>query len=102
MQASEWFTLIGASAAALLIGQTAVGQTSQCADRDTLLSAISAQYGETRRSIALGQNNSVVEFFASNDTGTWTITVTTPAGMMCMVASGQAYEQITVSDLPDV
>ncbi|MGB1234350.1 MAG: hypothetical protein ACPG5U_01295 [Planktomarina sp.] len=102
MQVTEWFTLIGASAAALLIGQTAVGQTSQCANRDVLLSAISTKYGETRRSIALGQNNSVIEVFASNDTGTWTITVTTPAGMMCMVASGQAYEQIAVTDVPDV
>ena len=102
MQTTEWFTLIGASAAALLIGQSALGQTSHCTDRDTLLSAITAKYGETRRSIAMGQNSSVVEVFASDDTGTWTITVTTPAGMMCMVASGQAYEQIAAYDAPDV
>ena len=32
--------------------------------------------------------------FASQETGTWTITVTMPNGMMCLVASGEAYETL--------
>ena len=30
--------------------------------------------------------------YASDDTGTWTVTVTLPDGMTCLVASGNAYE----------
>lgn len=51
-------------------------------------------YGETRQSMGLGANNSVIEVFASDETGTWTITVTMPNGMTCLVASGQAYEAL--------
>ena len=39
-------------------------------------------------------NNAVVEVFASDETGTWTITVTTPNGMTCLVASGQSFEAL--------
>ena len=36
----------------------------------------------------------MVEVFASRDTGTWTITVTRPSGLTCLVASGQAFETL--------
>ena len=38
-----------------------------------------------------------MEVFASPETGTWTITVTTAAGMTCLVASGQAFEELAES-----
>ncbi len=95
MKGPEWITLIAASAAALLIGQSpAIGQTQNCAGRDTVLTRLSETYGETRQSIAMAQNNQVVEVFASSETGTWTITVTMPNGLTCLVASGEAYERV--------
>ena len=42
----------------------------------------------------------LVETFASAETGTWTITVTMPTGVTCLVASGQAFETASVA-LPD-
>ncbi|MGB0658681.1 MAG: hypothetical protein ACPGNV_00790 [Mangrovicoccus sp.] len=44
--------------------------------------------------MGLGANNSVVEIFASDKTGTWTITVTMPNGTTCLIASGQAFEDL--------
>ncbi len=44
--------------------------------------------------MGLGANNSVIEVFASDESGSWTITVTTPNGVTCLVASGQAYETL--------
>ena len=38
--------------------------------------------------------NAVIEIFASEETGTWTITVTSVHGMTCLVASGQAFETL--------
>jgi len=43
---------------------------------------------------ALGEQGMVIETFASADTGTWTITVTTPNGLTCLVASGQSCEAL--------
>lgn len=65
-----------------------------CAPRDAVIDRLAEGYGETRQSIGLGANNAVVEVFASDETGTWTITVTTPNGLTCLVASGQSYETL--------
>lgn len=65
-----------------------------CAHRDAILKRLSGDYGETRQSMGLGANNSVVEIFASDKTGTWTITVTMPNGTTCLIASGQAFEDL--------
>ena len=54
---------------------------------------LATKYGETRRSIGLAANNTVMELFAS-PTGSWTITVTLPEGMTCLMASGQGFETI--------
>lgn len=65
-----------------------------CAPHQAVVERLAEGYGESRQSIALGANNSVVEVFANMDAGTWTITVTTPGGPTCLVASGQAYQQV--------
>ncbi|QFT58979.1 hypothetical protein FIU94_09085 [Sulfitobacter sp. THAF37] len=70
-----------------------------CGPRDIVVARLAEGYGETRQSIGLGANNAVVEVFASDETGSWTITVTVPGGMTCLVASGQAYEEV-VEPLP--
>ncbi|MEM1352452.1 MAG: hypothetical protein AAGF27_08900 [Pseudomonadota bacterium] len=87
--------LTAASALYLVWSGFASAQTSRnCAPRDTVVEKLAEGYGETRQSMGLGANNSVVEVFASSETGTWTITVTTPNGVTCLVASGQSYETL--------
>lgn len=78
--------------AMLLATQHAFAQGANCGDRDTVIERLAEGYGETRQSVGLAPNNSVVEVYASLETGTWTITVTNAAGITCLVASGQAYE----------
>lgn len=68
--------------------------TATCADRMLVLERLSDDYGETRQSLGLGANNGVVEVFASDETGTWTITVTMPNGKTCLLASGDAFEAV--------
>jgi hypothetical protein len=72
----------------------AFSQGANCAMRQQVLDRLATAYGETRQSIGLGESNQVVEVFASTETGTWTITVTNPNGLTCLVASGQAFEDV--------
>ena len=81
-------SLLGLAAPAIAL------DTRNCAPRDTVVDRLANTYGETRRSMGLGANNAVVEVFASNDSGSWTITVTLPNGITCLVASGQAFEAL--------
>ncbi len=82
-----------------ILASTPVASEAQsgrnCGVRDLVLERLSSKYGESRQSIGLGADNQVVEVFASLETGSWTITVTTPAGMTCMVASGQSFETLS-------
>ncbi|EIE48872.1 hypothetical protein AL036_00360 [Salipiger aestuarii] len=86
--------LLAAGVAVFLAGPARAEQVNACAPRDQVVEKLARTYGETRQSIGLGSNNAVMEVFASDTTGTWTITVTTTAGMTCLVASGQAFEAL--------
>lgn len=85
---------IGALLLALIGGPAMAQDMRNCAPRDRVIGRLAERYGETRQSIGLGANNAVVEVFAASDTGTWTIILTLPNGLSCLVASGQAYEAV--------
>ncbi len=78
----------------LTAGLASAQQQRNCGPRDLVVARLAEGYGETRQSMGLGANNAVIEVFASDESGTWTITVTTPNGMTCLVASGQAFEAL--------
>ena len=79
----------------LLTVTAASAQTARnCAPRDTVVERLASKYGESRQSMGLGANNAVVEVFASSESGSWTITVTSPSGLTCLVASGQHFEEL--------
>jgi hypothetical protein len=80
--------------AALLAANPVMAQSGNCADHAQVVERLGTHYGESRQSIGLGQDNAVVEVFASMDTGSWTITVTRPGGPTCLVAAGQAYQYL--------
>ena len=87
--------LMMAAGCVAMVASTASAQNSRnCAPRETVVERLAEGYGESRQSIGLGANNQVIEVFASGETGTWTITVTLPNGMTCLIASGQAYEAL--------
>lgn len=85
---------MGLGVMVLAASQASAEGNQNCAPREMVLERLADKYGETRQSIGLGANNAVVEVFASTDTGSWTITVTMPTGLTCLVASGQSFEAL--------
>lgn len=97
MTRKTWMMTAGALLTALA-AETAMAQTTRnCAPRNVVLDRLAETYGETRQGMGLGAQGAVVEIFASDQTGSWTITVTTPQGLTCLVASGQSYETLADS-----
>ncbi len=84
------------AAALYLATSTQVGAQSQrnCGSSDVVVGQLAERYGETWQSVGIGSNNAMVEVFASNASGSWTILVTMPSGVACLVASGEAFEQV--------
>jgi hypothetical protein len=92
--------LVAAFAVLALAAPVMAQDTRNCAARETVLERLGTTYGETRRSMGLGANNAVVEVFASDESGSWTITITLPNGITCLVASGQAFEALADTPPP--
>ena len=76
-------------------GGAAQAQEQHCSDHETMVRHLAEGWGESRQSIGLDAGNSVVELFASPETGTWTLTQA--GGETCMVASGHAWEMVAES-----
>lgn len=76
-----------------LLSSQAIAQNN-CAQRDKVVDRLASKYGESRQSVGLGANNTMIEVFASDETGTWTITATNARGITCLLASGQAFEAL--------
>ena len=86
--------LISTALAVLLALPVSAQNARNCAPRGAVVDRLAQGYGETRQSMGLGANNAVIEVFASDETGTWTIMVTTPNGLTCLVASGRFFERL--------
>lgn len=93
MKPQAWIArlLIGAGVTA---GAAAEAQDANCRERDALVALLAQRYGETRQAIGLSSATQMVEVFASDETGSWTITITRPDGIACMVAAGEHFEAV--------
>lgn len=89
------FALSFGFAALILATQQGFAQGAQCAPRAQVVQALAETYGESRRFIGLAGDRLVMETFASEDTGSWTILVTRPDGIACLVTSGEGYEPMS-------
>ena len=86
------------AAAALAAGFTlaahpaaAAGQP-QCTPRDAVLKRLSSEYAEAPVALGLSSNGGIVEVLTSGEGNTWTIIITMPNGVSCMVAAGEYWE----------
>lgn len=74
-------------------GDVAFG-APQCDTRERVVALLADRYGETRRAVGIAGQTAVMELFAAEATGTWSITMTLPDGQMCLMASGLNYETL--------
>ena len=81
-----------AAAGALLIMASTASAQVVCKDRTTFLRHLGASYLEAPVAMGLANNGSVIEVLSSQGGGTWTIIVTKPSGLSCIVASGEAWD----------
>ena len=64
-----------------------------CGERNKFLDHLSRGYSEAPAAMGLVSNGAVLEVLVSTN-GTWTIIVTRPDGMSCVVAAGEAWEDV--------
>jgi len=82
---------------ALILGMAAaappaLAQVMPCGARDTIVASLGEKYGETRRGGGLAGPTAIVEVYASEKTGTWTILRTNTKGLSCVMAVGEGWQ----------
>ncbi len=73
----------------------AVAQTV-CGERAKFIEMLGTKYLEQPVSMGLTSSGAVIEVLTS-PTGTWSILLTYPTGLTCMVATGEKWEALPVS-----
>ena len=80
---------------ALLLGVGASARAqSVCRTHTEVVKQLASQHSETLVAIELAGSGGVVEVFSTGDGSTWTMVITTPDGMTCMMATGEAWESL--------
>lgn len=84
----------------LCLPVAASAQQVPCAPRDRMIALFTEQFGETRRALGLAGAQAVMELFASDETGSWSIALTLPDGRTCVLARGSDYAGGAPAALP--
>ena len=80
-------------ALALGVGTSARAQTV-CMMHPDLANQLDSRFSEAPIAIGLASNNVVVEVFSNGDGSTWTMVLTKPDGMSCVMATGEDWETL--------
>ena len=82
---------------ATAIALTAFANTAMaqavCSERARFLEQLAGNFKENTVALGLVNNGSVLEILTS-EKGSWTILVTKPDGMSCVVATGSSWEDV--------
>ncbi len=90
---------IGPLALALLLGpglhdQARAAQNPTCDQRQRVLGHLADKYKEAPVAIGVTSAGSLVEVLSTGDGRTWTIIVSNPDGLTCLLATGEGWRAI--------
>ena len=93
-------SLLVSAALAAAAAAPAQAQSRNCGPHGAVTAHLAERFSESRQMIGLGANNQIVEVYASPESGSWTILVSRPDGLACIVAAGENFE-MTQDPLPN-
>lgn len=79
-------------AASFLFAPSAVAQ-SICGAHKLVTDNLRKEYAESPVSMGVTSGGAVIEVFASTQ-GTWTLLITQPSGVTCLIAAGKDWENL--------
>ena len=93
-------TSVGKFSVGLLIGAVAIGSPAMAADQSQaacgphtdVIKALGDKFHETPAATALTSAGTLLEVLTARDGSTWTIIVSRPDGLSCIVAAGENWQ----------
>ncbi len=87
------FMTAAAALAALLIGQSAAAQGA-CDWRERVLGLLAEKYQETPIAVGVTTQGSLIEVLSDDAGKTWTIVITSPQGISCLLLTGEGWKKL--------
>ncbi len=72
---------------------TAVRAQPVCMPHDELTEQLYATFAEAPAANAIANNGALVELFTTRDRSSWTLAMTRPGGMSCVLVAGEAWNR---------
>ena len=85
-------SLVGA---ALLFGANTADAARTCAPHDKISKQLENRYAEQPVGGGLAQSGQLLQVFAAKDGESWTVVLTRPDGVSCVVASGRYWQALS-------
>lgn len=102
---ARWAGVLALITSVLLWATSCAAQESQsrkypegCNSIVEMAKQLDADYGEVPVAIGVQTDGRLLEIYASEASGTWTVIVIRPNGTGCMVAAGRGWEILPIGD----
>ena len=94
-------TTLTASAVAVtsVTATPADAQSVACGSREEMTERLKRSFGEAQTGLGLVSAERMLEVWSSPETGTWTILMTDPSGQSCLVAAGEAWKTVPLTQV---
>ncbi len=82
-------------AIAILLATSSASAQVPCAQRDKIIQWLAIKHKEQPVATGISMKGALIEVLSTKDGNTWTILLTAPNGISCVVDSGQAWQPKT-------
>ena len=79
-----------------------LAQQNACAARDSVTDKLRVQFEEQQTGLGLQSPTKLVELWTAPDSGSWTILLTLPNGISCVLATGQYWTTAPTGAMEDL
>ena len=83
-------------AAALIAVAAPSSAQSVCNTTPVIYSILSGKHGESTAARGMTRGGELLEMWANRDTGSWSLLITRPDGITCLVQAGQNFNAVPV------
>lgn len=91
--ATRMFAMAALALGLLVQPAAAVRAQPVCMPHDELTKQLYAKFAEAPTANAIANNGALVELFATRDRSSWTLAMTRPGGMSCVLVAGEEWNR---------
>ena len=101
LQLCIFLSAVGILSWFFIVSATPAHAQMACGTRDSVVAKLGEKYGEVWRGAGLSGPTAIFEIWASDAwPGTWTILLTTPNGLTCVMAEGDGWHDVAGKLIP--